>query len=140
MRISDWSSDVCSSDLFFTLLSRNTDLLPERLVLLQEALRVVGDETQPKEDRAMAAVGLGQYIRKYRGSTSLRLQYESTPDQWFNLAAELERNLGACELANEHLAEKNLIITLGRTQGLLTKITLKNKSNHNLIEKIPKPA
>src|SRR3546814_10317049 len=41
-------------DDFFTLLSRNTDLLPERLVLLQEALRVVGDETQPTEDRAMA--------------------------------------------------------------------------------------
>src|SRR3546814_19972652 len=47
-------------DDFFTLLSRNKDLLPERLVLLQEPLRVVGDETQPKEDRAMADVGLGQ--------------------------------------------------------------------------------
>src|SRR3546814_12704079 len=90
-------------DDFFTLLSRNTDLLPERLVLLQEALRVVGDETQPKEDRAMAAVGLGQYIRKYRGSTSLRLQYESKPAQWFHLAAELESTMCACELTHEHL-------------------------------------
>src|SRR3546814_18848198 len=112
MRISDWSSDVCSSDLFFTLLSRNTDLLPERLVLLQEALRVVGDETQPKEDRAMAAVGLGQYIRKYRGSTSLRLQYESKPDQWFTLAAELESTLGACERSEERRVGKECVSTV----------------------------
>src|SRR3546814_2635382 len=79
MRISDWSSDVCSSDL-------------------------------------------------------------STPDQWFTLAAELESTLGACELANEHLADKNLIITLGRQHGLLPQISYKDKSNNDLVAIVCEPA
>lgn len=47
-------------DDLLTLLSRSTDILPDRLALLQSHLEVVSDTKQRRHLRAKAAVALGQ--------------------------------------------------------------------------------
>src|SRR3546814_809717 len=87
-------------DDFLTLLSRNTDRLPDRLASLRESLHVVGDAEQPREDRATAALALGRYVR-FRDVKLGRLSNVSASKQWFTLAAELDSILGVWELAND---------------------------------------
>ncbi|SHI52180.1 hypothetical protein, partial [Pollutimonas bauzanensis] len=109
-------------DDLFTLLSRNTDILPERLALLQSHLKVVSDTRQRRHLRAEAAVSLGRYMRERSGDPSHKCEHGPSAKLWFSLAAELNSVLGAWELANEHLADRRLIVRYGYPTYLLPQL------------------
>src|SRR3546814_6347633 len=95
MRISDWSSDVCSSDLFGDILSREIDLCPrlqdqplgdalviiafeppEQIALVRQEQRAFGFEPVRREsfeaDRRIAAVWPFAQIRSEEHTSELQ--------------------------------------------------------------------
>lgn len=115
-------------DDFLTLLSRNTDRLPDQLASLRENLHVVGDAEQPSQDRATAALALGRYVR-FRDVKRGRLSNVSASKQWFTLAAELDSILGVWELANDHLSERDLVVKVDREHGAVPRVAYKDISS-----------
>lgn len=115
-------------DDFLTLLSRNTDQLPDQLASLRKNLHVVGDAEQPRADRATAALALGRYVR-FRNVKRGRLSNLSASKQWFTLATELDSILGAWELANDHLSERDLVVKVDREHGAVPRLAYKDISS-----------
>lgn len=113
-------------DDMLMVLSRNGDVLPRRLAELRKQLAVVSDKKLARHERAEAAVEVGRYIRDQRGKATAAIgDGTSKPCQWFQLAADLNSVVGAWELANEHLAKRDLEVKLDRTVDLLPTLTFR---------------
>lgn len=109
-------------DDLLTLLSRNTDILPDRLALLRSHLKTVSDTKRQRHLRAAAAVTLGRYVRERSNDPSYDCEHGPSPKRWFSLAVELNSVLGAWEFANEHLADRKLIVRCSYPSYLLPQL------------------
>src|SRR3546814_8531972 len=90
MRISDWSSDVCSSDLIDLAIRRNDFEWPSTV----SAVHLFNEKTGPvcspdKEVSFFAPLGDAKCIRH----DSIRLQTKTRPQAWQEWATESEKSL-----------------------------------------------
>lgn len=92
-------------DDFLTLLYRSTDACRPTLASVKANLQTVGTRREPRHHRAQAAVVLGRFVREHYGS-AYNEPGKSTPNQWFDLARQLNSVVGAYELANTLLTER----------------------------------
>src|SRR3546814_15875763 len=106
MRISDWSSDVCSSDL---------DLLPLELddAFLKECQRSLPELPDAKRSRYESGLGLSSY-------NAAVLTAEAETARWFEAllaeAARLQKKNEAEEIGRASLRER--VCTFGRNSGV----------------------
>src|SRR3546814_11085747 len=86
MRISDWSSDVCSSDLVRRHVARDRQMILRRLQVLAERQHVDVVRTQIAHDvfdfrnrlaEAEHQAGFGRYVRMHARSEERRVGKES---------------------------------------------------------------
>src|SRR5699024_9765365 len=92
-------------DDFLMLLYHSTDACRPMLTSVKTNLQTVGDRVEPRHQRAQAAVMLGRFVREHYGS-AYNGPGKSTPNQWFDLARQLNSVVGAYELANTLLTER----------------------------------
>src|SRR3546814_2684107 len=100
MRISDWSSDVCSSDLI------ETEQLGEARLQLQEALEAMAQDTEQRETLLASRDGIREQLDRIRQDArqhkdqahqlalrvgSLKAQHESTRQALERLEQKFER-------------------------------------------------
>lgn len=91
-------------DDFLALIYRSTEAHRPMLASIKTNLQVVSSRCKPRHQRAQAAVMLGRFVREHYGS-SYDEPGKSSPEQWFDLARQLNSVVGAHELANTLLAE-----------------------------------
>src|SRR3546814_2051622 len=121
MRISDWSSDVCSSDLGFGELFRWL------------SYQTIGTSTI--QSRACAVVARGTYIFALPGSTG------AVTDAWEGiLASQLDSRHKPCNFADarseEHTSELQSLMRISYAVFCLQKKKHKNKNQHSITYEI----
>lgn len=114
-------------DDLLTLLYRNGDT-SVALSRIQKQLKVVSDGNQPRHSRAAAAVRLGRFVQG-RVHDSDGSFGSSSSKQWFALARSLNSVVGALELANTLLAERNLHVELDLNTDPLPRLLDKREDS-----------
>src|SRR3546814_8599670 len=117
MRISDWSSDVCSSDLLYDAFSGNAALRPERSKSYD-----VGIDQSLADGRAL--ISLTAFLR----NTTDQINYDNSAFTYGNIDRTRAKGIEATLGSEEHTSELQSLMRIS-----YAVFCLKNKKNHNHI-------
>ncbi|MCI2811343.1 AAA family ATPase [Eoetvoesiella caeni] len=93
-------------DELLTLLYRSTEPCARPLAEMKRCLVLVCDPKEARHVRAAAAVALGRFVQARRPEGDEYVLGSSNPQDWFQLARQLNSVVGALALANTLLAQR----------------------------------
>src|SRR5690625_3213721 len=108
------------NDNILTLIYHSAQGLNSGLEGIKKHLDAVSTCHLPGSTSARAAVALGRLVRAYSGNT--REFRQSSPQQWFDLALELDSVVGAYELADTLLDSRGLRVELDEDRDLMPRL------------------